>query len=490
MRTVTFLLVAGWAVTGTGRAAPASPLAVRHEPVRCMLAERYPQIDACIEPAQRLARARVYFRAEPSSSWRFVEMRPVGSCFRATLPEPQRTARRVHYYLVATDVLAGDSALPEVVATVVTDDNACPAGTAVGPFLSAAAVEVGGGGVPAGFVGSAARGAGLKVVGSVVGAGAIAAGVLLAHGSGSGGTGATADTSTTTLLPPITTTTTTTSTTTTTTRPPRHTTTTTTTPPPPPTTQPPPTTTTTSTTTTTTAPSGCAVDSAPPTVSIQQPRRNADVGAKVPITVEASDPGPVSSGMSSVRLYAQRVGGTSVVEIATLTGRGPSYSTTWTMPNCSAEGLADQEQWDIFAEAKDNCGRTSTASVRVRRAASSCTGSTTLSRASERTLVWQSELGVAGGRGQVVANGREAVFPPAGHSDLRLVPRAGENRVEAVLVDARGPGSWRFALSAGGIRPGTLRVLAGEVAAIGADTVTFRLHGRQGERVVFGFEAE
>ena len=40
-----------------------------------------------------------------------------------------------------------------------------------------------------------------------------------------------------------------------------------------------------------------------------------------------------------------------------------------------------------------------------------------------------------------------------------------------------------------GFRPETLRVVAGEVVQLAADSVTFRLQGRPGERVVFAFRA-
>ena len=49
------------------------------------------------------------------------------------------------------------------------------------------------------------------------------------------------------------------------------------------------------------------------------------------------------------------------------------------------------------------------------------------------------------------------------------------------------PATWRFDLSALGIVPGSVRVVAGEVAQVGPDRVVFRLKGRTGERVVFGF---
>jgi len=96
---------------------------------------------------------------------------------------------------------------------------------------------------------------------------------------------------------------------------------------------------------------------------------------------------------------------------------------------------------------------------------------------------------VAGARGQIVVGGRQALFPERGRSLQRVLVEAGENRVEATLVQSDGkPGTWRFELSAmTGLLPGTLRVIAGDVTQVAGDAVVFRLKGAPGERVVFTF---
>ena len=97
-----------------------------------------------------------------------------------------------------------------------------------------------------------------------------------------------------------------------------------------------------------------------------------------------------------------------------------------------------------------------------------------------------SELAVPGGRGQVIWNGVESMYPGAGVSALPTSGQRGLNRVEAILVQGDGrPGTWRFDLA--GVQPGSLRVVAGEVALLGESAVVFRLRGRPGERAVFTF---
>jgi hypothetical protein len=62
--------------------------------------------------------------------------------------------------------------------------------------------------------------------------------------------------------------------------------------------------------------------------------------------------------------------------------------------------------------------------------------------------------------------------------------------VEGTVVDADGrPGTWRFQV-VGGVRPGSLRVIAGTVVALSADEIVFRLSGKPGERVVWSFRAQ
>jgi hypothetical protein len=105
--------------------------------------------------------------------------------------------------------------------------------------------------------------------------------------------------------------------------------------------------------------------------------------------------------------------------------------------------------------------------------------------------VWASELAMSGGRGQVVVNGAEVAYPGAGRSEIVIPARAGTSHVEVLLVDGAGrPGTWAFTLMAGTIRPGSVRVVAGDAAAVGPQTVILRLHGRPGERAVFSFEGD
>jgi hypothetical protein len=130
------------------------------------------------------------------------------------------------------------------------------------------------------------------------------------------------------------------------------------------------------------------------------------------------------------------------------------------------------------------------ASATPSRGLTGLSGSRAATPAPGRRLAWNSQLDVADGSGQVVVNGSTAVFSGPGRSTAMALGQRGENRIEAQLVQGSGrPGTWRFELgSTASLEPGSLRVVAGNVAMISGDAVVFRLGGRPGERVVFTFK--
>ena len=214
--------------------------AIQHQPVRCLVAGKYPELAACFEPSSRVARARLYFRGEGTGDWYYVEMRADEPCHRGVLPRPKKSLKTVSYYVAVTDVEFAEARTEEYTTQVVADQGSCPDGMAA-PFLTSASVVVGGASaLPAGFVGGGIL-AGVGTTAVVAGAavvGAGAAGAAIAAGGG--------EEPASTTPPPV-----------------------------PPTTVP-----TTTTTTTTTVP-GCPTDSAPPEVRILSPGDNADVGARI-----------------------------------------------------------------------------------------------------------------------------------------------------------------------------------------------------------------
>jgi hypothetical protein len=159
----------------------------------------------------------------------------------------------------------------------------------------------------------------------------------------------------------------------------------------------------------------------------------------------------------------------------------------WVFPLC---GAYPEDRYRIRARSEDNCGNLSTDSVKdVRLIGRGCDLRPASRAAAASAATWVSELSVDGGRGQVVVDGADAVFPAAGAETFTAAAGRGTHRFEATLVDSSGrPGSWRFDLTALGAVPGSLRVVAGEAAVAGSAAVVFRLKGKPGERVVFSVE--
>jgi hypothetical protein len=111
--------------------------------------------------------------------------------------------------------------------------------------------------------------------------------------------------------------------------------------------------------------------------------------------------------------------------------------------------------------------------------------------AASRIMGWSSDLAVAGGRLQVVINGSAASFPGSGRASGVGALAEGTNRFEVTLLESAGkPGTWTFEMLAPGRGEGTIRVVAGDVQAVTATSVTFRLRGVAGERVVFTFDRD
>src|SRR5512143_2338272 len=129
-------------------------VAIQHERVHCVVAGKFPQLDACFEPAALVARARVYFKAEGGPEWYYVEMKPEASCFRGTLPRPKKSLKRLRYYVAVTDEDFAESRTEEYAAAVVASEKACTIG-AVAPYVTTATVVVSGAAaLPAGFAGA------------------------------------------------------------------------------------------------------------------------------------------------------------------------------------------------------------------------------------------------------------------------------------------------------------------------------------------------
>jgi hypothetical protein len=240
-------------------------------------------------------------------------------------------------------------------------------------------------------------------------------------------------------------------------------------------------------------PGGCSTDKQGPVVTLTKPLSGSLYPSPNPYPVHfeasASDATTGNNGVAFVEYKVNYPGPTQLI-LGPVTSGSP-WPYDWTVSAVNAYlGTACAAFLEVQAYAQDSCGNASySAKTQV---IINNTGTCTPDPgpgASAASATILSELGVPGGAGQVVANG-EAAFPRAGRSSLavRVEPRG--NRVEGTLVEARSAGTWRFEFGGvPGFRPESLRVVAGEVLQLAGDSVTFRLQGRPGERVVFVFRA-
>lgn len=75
---------------------------IRHDALTCMSTNEFPVVEAELPPAEFRAvrEAQVYFKANGSDAWYFVDMEPgEGSQLRAMLPRPLAETNRVDYYV-------------------------------------------------------------------------------------------------------------------------------------------------------------------------------------------------------------------------------------------------------------------------------------------------------------------------------------------------------------------------------------------------------
>jgi hypothetical protein len=430
----------------------AQGVTIDHKAVGCIVAEQYPKMSACFLPAPNIARGRVHFRASGTTHWYHVEGKREMPCHGFVLPKPKKTIKSVDYYVEGIDTSGGEGRTAEYFPIVVLRASECKKDVPVAPFLTRATVVVGvAPGAPAiipgftGFVGAVATGASTGAILGIVAAGGAVAGTAIAVSNNDNPAPAPA--------PPA------------------------------------PVTTATSVTTTTTTTTTTTIPAAQPFNAVFEIFPNPPE-SKEPFHVTFSECKSTGAGLKFLYDFdgdgiEDLKGGCSVTMVYSLAGVSASALPPTTLPGtrayeaqvCVGQGTIHKvcHIWRIV----------------VSQSSGFSVGSPQVMPASRR-VAWTSELNLEGGSGQVVVNGESAAFAGRGRSAGAALGRRGVNRVEAQVVEAAGtPGTWRFELdTTGSLQPGTIRVIAGEIALVTESAVVFRLKGRPGERVVFSFRTD
>ena len=146
-----------WTVAFTFVAAQATPQAVTidHQGIGCLVADHYPEINACFQPSREVARARVQFRAVGTIPWYYVEMQPGGACHTGVLPKPQSSIKGIEYYIDVASKGFGENRTADYSPRVASGLGGCKRRGIVAAFATTASVTVfapsGAPAVPAGF---------------------------------------------------------------------------------------------------------------------------------------------------------------------------------------------------------------------------------------------------------------------------------------------------------------------------------------------------
>jgi hypothetical protein len=158
-------------------AGPASATTIQHDAIQCFVEGEFPLVPARIEPAEKVARGRVYFHAMQGDAFYYVEMTPSEEGFVGKLPRPMLEASPITYYVEGMSTEFGEARTPEIQALVVRDKDECEGKVAA--FGPPGDVTV--------F--SAATGAAVKPLGFAAGGLLAAGGVLLLLAGGAAAVG-------------------------------------------------------------------------------------------------------------------------------------------------------------------------------------------------------------------------------------------------------------------------------------------------------------
>jgi hypothetical protein len=142
--------VAAAASAATPPAAPppaASPASssgpsIDHQPVSCLVAETSPELGARFDPVN-VAKPRVFFRADGTVHWYYVEMTSEGGGYQGILPKPKEDTKKIDYYIEALTPTFASARTEEYGPVVVKNKAECNGKVMAGVAASGGKVVVG-----------------------------------------------------------------------------------------------------------------------------------------------------------------------------------------------------------------------------------------------------------------------------------------------------------------------------------------------------------
>jgi hypothetical protein len=168
---------------------------IDHKAVSCVVAEKFPRLEARFSPADTVGRARVFFRTGSGPAWYAVAMKREGDVFAAALPKPKKSLKQFQYYLEVADKAMATSRTEEYATSVVDGPGGCSKGMMAGVMSAASIlleVPAGAAAIPVGFSSAGVVAAGSTAAAGAGGAAASSGGGGLSTGVIVGGLGAVA----------------------------------------------------------------------------------------------------------------------------------------------------------------------------------------------------------------------------------------------------------------------------------------------------------
>ena len=109
----------------------ASSWSINHQPVDCFVKERFPLLEAEVQPALDVTRIRIFFKSAREDDFHYVPMVLTRGRFLGKLPRPREKAQSVTYYIEIAGADGTVRKTPEITGQVARSMEACPAGSRI-----------------------------------------------------------------------------------------------------------------------------------------------------------------------------------------------------------------------------------------------------------------------------------------------------------------------------------------------------------------------
>jgi Bacterial SH3 domain len=115
---------------------------IEHQPVSCIVAETSPRLGARFDP-DTVAKPRVYFRADGTAYWYYVDMGAAAGGYEGILPKAKEDTKKIDYYIEALAPTLTSGRTQEYAPIVVKSKSDCDGKMMAGVAASAGKVVVG-----------------------------------------------------------------------------------------------------------------------------------------------------------------------------------------------------------------------------------------------------------------------------------------------------------------------------------------------------------